>query len=54
MVVDILIFIFIASFIAIVAVGHALLVAAIWPAPPEAPRETHRDTATSLDRRLMT
>ena len=54
MVIDILIFIFIVSFIAIVALGHALLVAAIWPAPPEAPRDAHRDTAASLDRRLMT
>jgi len=54
MVIDILIFIFIASFIAIVALGHALLVAAIWPAPPKAPSKAHRDTAACLDRRLMT
>jgi hypothetical protein len=54
MVIDILIFIFIVSFIAIVALGHALLVAALWPAPPEVPGEARRDTAASLDRRLMT
>ena len=54
MVIDILIFIFIASFIAIVALGHALLVVAIWPAPPKAPSDAHRDTAAGLDRRLMT
>ena len=43
MLVNILIFIFVAGFVATVALGHVLVVAALWPGTPGAPVTAHAE-----------
>ena len=44
MLVNILLFIFVAGFVATVALGHVLLVAALWPGTPAEPGNAERVT----------
>jgi hypothetical protein len=44
MFVDISFAIFVTAFISVVALGHVLLITAIWPNPPDGRRERHIGT----------
>ena len=49
---NILLFVFVTSFVAIVALGHVLLITAIWPEPFRIRREPHLDTVPGGNQRL--
>jgi hypothetical protein len=46
MIANILLFAFVGAFVAIAALGHGLLITAIWPNLLGSPLEPHRDTAS--------
>jgi len=48
MLVNILLLIFVGSFVATVALGHVLLVAALWPGTPGTPRRMPKQVAGSV------
>jgi len=52
MLANILIVTFVASFIGLVALGHVLLITAIWPDLFRSRHEPHLDTVTGANRRL--
>jgi hypothetical protein len=52
MLANILLFVFVGSFIAIVALGHVLLVTAIWPEPFRIRRDPHLDSVPGGNQRL--
>jgi len=49
---NILLFVFVGSFTAIVALGHVLLITAIWPEPFRIRRDPHLDTVPGGNQRL--
>jgi len=49
MLVNILLFIFVAGFVATVALGHVLLVAALWPGTPAEPGMPSASPASSFN-----
>lgn len=49
---NILLFVFVGSFIAVVALGHVLLITAMWPDSFKIPRDPHLDTVPGGNQRL--
>ena len=48
MLLNLLLTTFVTAFVAIVALGHVLLVTALWPDGPDKRREPHRDTVAEM------